>query len=184
VATSRGSAMRPSGVRARIAASGEDGLDERGARVPRRDGVNADAVARPLECERTRGLGEAGFRGGVGDAGGERDLAGDRADVDHARAARVAEVRVQIAREEDRGGEVERDHGFDGFVVVAEEWAADVAAGVVHEDVQRAGDAGGDAGAAVGLRDVRDDAVDAECVHRFDDAVGGARDDRDLRAEG
>src|SRR6185369_9102422 len=58
VATSRGSAMRPSGVRL---GAREHGLDQRRARVPGRDGVDPDAVARPLERQGARGLGQPGL---------------------------------------------------------------------------------------------------------------------------
>jgi hypothetical protein len=56
----------------------EDRLDERGPRVPRGDGVDANAIAGPLERERARGLCEPGFRGGVGNAGRQREQPGDQ----------------------------------------------------------------------------------------------------------
>jgi hypothetical protein len=190
VATSRGSAIRPSGVRATIAAS-VSGLPRigstSGVRVYQGDtpltriwsGAHSSASVRVT-------LRETGLRGGVRDTGRERDVTGDGPDVDHARALRVTQRRVEVAGQEQRGGQVECEQALDRRVVVARQGAAHVATGVVHEHVKRAAgpDRVDDRGTAAGSRDVGGDMRGAERAGGFGERRRIACDEKDVGAEG
>ena len=122
----------------------EDRLRERRADVPRRHGVDTDAIRRPFTRQAARHLRHGGLARSVRDAGADGGQARDAADVDDRAASGSSGVlrsstfqqRVSEAAQLEGTNEITGQQGLDFVGSVSERLLTDVAARIVDQDVQ------------------------------------------------
>src|SRR3546814_596996 len=107
-----------------------------GADVPGGDGVDAHAVLGPFDGEVAGHLVHRGLGHAVGRAAAHVGLAGNAADVDHARYSVPGQQRIGVAREFEGAEQVDLEDLAPLVLGVLGAGSGEVAAGIVDQDVE------------------------------------------------